>query len=110
MSQRFIVDLTVSSTFNLPNCTDFIPWKSATLPVGSYGLGNIPNITGAAGQNNYYGEVSGAFYTSGLKSSSPNNAGSTAQIYFDASKCSAVYSNVDRVVCAYVVCQYCIKY
>lgn len=60
----------------------------------------VPNITGEFGANEDHGDyASGAFYVS-----SPNNrVGSgandndNATIYFDASRCSKVYSDVDTV-------------
>ncbi len=104
-------------TFNLPNFIDHAPWYSAALPVGQFGKGNVPNITGTI---EWLPPRNASSIPVGTGAFSMTNLGAVAtggtfastgtKVNFNASSSNAVYSNVDRVVPAYTTCLYCIKY
>lgn len=110
-----------NTTFNLPNLIDRAPWYSGTVPVGKYGVGALPNIIGAIGLvGNTNGVAirtgtSGAFTVTGNTGGAYGGGGGRGpseqgQLSFDASRSSAVYSNVDRIIPAHATCLYCIRY
>ena len=101
----------INRTFNVPNFNSKSVWQDPAIAVGTSTAGHLPNITGAAGQNGYYGAISGAFYAEGAAGSSPNTGGSTAQIYFNASRSSSVYQDGQtQVVPASNMVLFCIRY
>ena len=101
----------VKPTFNLPNCTDYNPWQSGILNVGTKGLGNIPNITGRIGYILHdVATATGAFYSSDVYTLPGGGTLSAGITFIDASRSSPVYSNVTRVVPAFICIKYCIKY
>lgn len=108
-----------STTFNLPNCTDFSPWQSGTVAVGNYGLGSAPNITGNIGfiggtqsGNSCGGAFASTKFTNGSQSGIGGGLGNSHLngVTFDASRSSAVYIAADRIVPAWVSMKWCIKY
>ena len=104
----------VKPTFNLPNFTNFGPWQSGTLSVGTKGLGSVPNILG----NLYLGgdgdfSPSGVFYKSTVQTIKQlyTNRGDLPSVRFDASRSSILYSdNATRITPAFTCIKYCIKY
>ena len=109
----------VKRTFNLPNLIDRAPWYSGTVPVGKYGNGFLPNITGfvkyigaSIDGNSCSGAFSNASFSNGSQAGIGGGLGNSHLVNttFDASRSSPVYSNSDRVIPAYATCLYCIRY
>lgn len=105
-----------NTTFNLPNYTDFEPWQSGRFPVGRYGLGNVPNITGSFTFTNVFAndpiKATGAIVKTSntCRRHLDTGSGKGGGFTFDASRSSAVYSKVDRIAPAYATSLFCIRY
>ena len=108
-----------STTFNVPNYVERVPWHSGTLSVGKFGNGNVPNVSGfikyigaALGDNGCSGAFSNASFSNGTQSGVGGglNKSHLIDTTFDASRSSPAYSNVDRVIPAYATCLFCIRY
>jgi microcystin-dependent protein len=87
-----------SSTFNLPYLIDRVAWGS-TSSVGAFINAGLPNITGGIfGENETY-STSGVFYNNGggNANKTESNYGNNNNIYFDASRCSAIYGRSSTV-------------
>ena len=120
MSQRFIVDLTVSSTFNLPN---FIGrYAFGAQEAGAYINESLPNITGST----YIREAHGSFQglqnntgcidvaDSGVIEYANGGADTTGnlprKLKIDASRSSSIYKNNAKVHPDSLSVIYCIRY
>ena len=123
MSQRFIVDLTVSSTFNLPNFTDRIAQGFGDCGgVGSYVNESLPNITGKAIGNRTpwdWGGSSGVFYNGGITTVASERytanldtatGGRSSTLILNATRSSSTYQDNAKVQQNAIIILYCIKY
>lgn len=102
-----------SSTFNVPNLTERIPWGiSSSSSVGTTRSAGLPNITGEffigyEQQSNYHGP-SGCFYDSGHRGDGVDgDEGFFADMYLDASRSNPIYGRSDTVqppaICVYYI-------